>query len=87
MDIIEQAEHLQMKAARFHDESKSALKEAAELQQQAIAILLSERNAIDQRLAQLGHGQEKAPAQKRRGRPARVNDSPAQPDSSLEVLR
>ena len=44
----------------------NALAQAAELQQQAIDLLLNEREMIDQRLAQLGNGELHI---KRRGRP------------------
>jgi hypothetical protein len=64
---LEQAEHTLLKAARYRDESKSALQEAAELQQEAIDLLLIERAAIDARLLQLGHGDGQI--KKRRGRP------------------
>jgi len=37
----------------------TALEQAAQFQQQAIAVLLSERQEIDDRLAQLGHGTPK----------------------------
>jgi hypothetical protein len=45
----------------------TAIEKALELQNQAIAILLAERELIDEHLAQLGHGQGK-----KRGRPAKV---------------
>jgi hypothetical protein len=45
----------------------TAIEKAQALRQQAIAILLAEREQIDTHLAQLGYG-EKA-ALKRRGRP------------------
>lgn|ERR1017187_3057835 len=48
----------------------TALEQAAELQEKAITILLAERDAIDQRLQQLGHG-ERYLQPKRRGRPPR----------------
>jgi hypothetical protein len=72
MCVIQQADDIQQKAARYREESKSALQEAAELQQQAIELLLYERDAIDKRLAQLGYGQEKAPTGKRRGRKPKI---------------
>ena len=62
----------------------TAIEQAQALQQQAIAILLAEREAIDQQLAMLGHGQIKAPTQKRRGRPLKQPIS--QPESSQPVL-
>ena len=49
----------------------TAIEQAQNLQQQAIAILLAEREQIDQHLVQLGHGDKKSPASKR-GRPAKV---------------
>lgn len=53
----------------------TALEQAQALQQQAIEILLTERDAIDARLRQLGHGQEKAALGKKRGRPAKLTES------------
>jgi hypothetical protein len=50
----------------------TALEQASELQQQAIQLLLTEREEIDHRLAQLGHGQEKTTTMKRRGRPPKT---------------
>ena len=47
----------------------TAIEQAQALQQQAIAILLAERDEIDAHLAQLGYGQE---TKKRRGRPRRT---------------
>jgi hypothetical protein len=47
----------------------TALDQAIELQNQAIAILLAEREAIDERLAQLGLGEIKVTTLKTRGRP------------------
>jgi hypothetical protein len=49
----------------------TAIEKALELQQQAIAILLAERELIDAQLAQLGHGQGK-----KRGRPLKVQPDP-----------
>jgi hypothetical protein len=49
----------------------TAIEKALELRDQAITILLAEREQIDLQLAQLGYGQEKAPNGKRRGRPAK----------------
>ena len=49
----------------------TAIEKAQDLQQQAIAVLLAEREQIDAHLAQLGYGQEKATSIKR-GRPAKV---------------
>ena len=49
----------------------SAIEKAQDLQQQAIAILLAEREQIDAHLERLGYGQEKATSVKR-GRPAKV---------------
>jgi hypothetical protein len=50
----------------------NALAQAAELQQQAIDLLLNEREMIDQRLAQLGNGEVRI---KRRGRPKKSEAS------------
>lgn len=49
----------------------TAIEQAQALQQQAITILLAEREQIDAQLAQLGHGQEKAAPGKKRGRPVK----------------
>jgi hypothetical protein len=54
----------------------TAIERANQLQAQAIAILLAEREQIDTHLAQLGYG-DKA-ALKRRGRPPK---NPSQPQS------
>ena len=48
----------------------NALEQASELQQQAITLLLNERDRIDQRLAQLGNGELQP--KKHRGRPKKV---------------
>jgi hypothetical protein len=55
----------------------TALEQADALQQQAIDLLLAERQQIDDRLAQLGHGDKKGPVA-RRGRP------PKQPETSFQ---
>jgi hypothetical protein len=55
----------------------TAIEQAQALQQQAISILLAEREQIDVHLAQLGHGQ--APG-KKRGRPAKLSPTPESPD-------
>jgi hypothetical protein len=44
------------------------LDKVALLRQQAIDLLLLDREIIDEQLNQLGYGKENAPAQKRRGR-------------------
>jgi len=46
----------------------TALEQVAQLKQQAIQLLLNEREHIDSELNQLGYGQENAPSGKRRGR-------------------
>jgi len=46
----------------------TAIERANELQQQAIAILLAERESIDVHLQQLGHGKDTV-LSKKRGRP------------------
>jgi len=46
----------------------TALEQVAQLKQQAIELLLNEREQIDSELNQLGYGQENAPSGKRRGR-------------------
>jgi hypothetical protein len=50
----------------------TALEKAAELQEEAVNILLAEREQIDARLGQLGYGQEKAALGKKRGRPSKT---------------
>ncbi len=56
----------------------------AQLKQQAIELLLNERERIDSELSQLGYGQEKAPSGKRRGRrPKNLTEPEApEPDAS-----
>jgi hypothetical protein len=54
----------------------SAREEAEELRQKAIETLLDEKHAIEEQLKLLGYGQEKAPTQKRRGRPPKGGASP-----------
>ena len=51
----------------------NALEQAADLQQQAITLLLNERDKIDQRLAQLGNGEFHP--KKHRGRPKKSETS------------
>ena len=46
----------------------TALEQVAQLKQQAIDLLLNEREQIESELNQLGYGQENAPSGKRRGR-------------------
>jgi hypothetical protein len=61
----------------------TALEKAAELQEEAVSILLAEREQIDARLEQLGYGKEKAPA-KHRGRPPKqplIFDQPCSSES------
>ena len=48
-----------------------AIQQAQQLQAQAIAILLAERERIDAHLAQLGYGKESA-LSKKRGRPRSI---------------
>jgi hypothetical protein len=56
----------------------TALEQVAQLKQQAIEVLLNEREQIDSELNQLGYGQENAPSGKRRGRkPKTVIESEA----------
>lgn len=50
----------------------NAIDQAESLRQEAIAILVKERDEIDARLIQLGHGQEKAPLGKKRGRKPKI---------------
>jgi hypothetical protein len=56
----------------------SVIQKSEELRRQAIELLITEREAIDNQLAILGHGQEKSPAGKKRGRPS--NASKLQPE-------
>jgi hypothetical protein len=67
----------------------TAIEQAQELQRQAVEILIAERGRIDDQLAQLGHGQEKAPSGKKRGRKPKSTTPPAElpfrPDSSPAV--
>lgn len=58
----------------------TALQEAEDLRQQAIRILISEREEIDTQLARLGYGEIKAPSGKRRGRKPK-NATPAEDPS------
>ena len=54
-----------------------ALGQADDYRQKAIYLLLNEREQIDQRLHQLGHGEEqKSPDRKRRGRPPKPSTLP-----------
>ena len=46
----------------------TVFEQVAQLKQQAIELLLNEREHIDSELNQLGYGQENAPSGKRRGR-------------------
>jgi hypothetical protein len=62
----------------------TALEKAAELQDEAVNILLAEREQIDARLEQLGYGDKKSPAIKR-GRPRKVIVEPSLNESSQEV--
>ena len=54
----------------------SAIQQSETLRQQAIELLLTEREAIDNQLQTLGHGQEKGPAGKKRGRPTNASKLP-----------
>lgn len=60
----------------------TALEQAEEYRQKAIALLLNEREQIDHRLNQLGHDQEKTAPQKRRGRPPKMQPEALEPDAS-----
>ena len=58
----------------------TAREQAEELKQQAIALLLKEREQIDVELKALGYGQEKAALGKRRGRPPKqAPENPIEP--------
>jgi hypothetical protein len=63
----------------------TAIEQADALTQQAIELLLAEREQIDQRLAQLGD--KKTTPGKKRGRPSKdaISDS-GRPDSSPPAL-
>ena len=66
----------------------TALEQVAQLKQQAIELLLNEREHIDSELNQLGYGQENAPSGKRRGRPTKNSipvDQAAQSDRLQKV--
>jgi len=64
----------------------TAIEKAQDLQQQAIAILLAEREQIDAHLAQLGHGENKnAPLCKKRGRPAKQHEPSVLPCTNREA--
>jgi hypothetical protein len=54
---------------------------ATQLRQEAITLLLKERDAIDVELEALGYGKEKATTFKRRGRPPKTQPIEL-PDSS-----
>jgi hypothetical protein len=58
----------------------TALEQVEQLTQQAITILLTERDAIDARLLQLGHNKTALPL-KKRGRPAKISE----PSSPLVI--
>ena len=64
----------------------NAIEQARQLQDQAIAILLAEREAIDHQLAQLGHGQEKATLGKKRGRPSKQPGISSHSETTQPVL-
>jgi hypothetical protein len=57
----------------------NALEQAEELRQRAIALLVGERDQIEERLIQLGYGQEKAALGKKRGRKPKFTTQPAEP--------
>ena len=58
----------------------TALEKAAELQKEAVNLLLAEREQIDARLEQLGHNKTALPL-KKRGRPAKINEPFVQHDT------
>jgi hypothetical protein len=65
----------------------TALEQAAEFQQRAIDILLTEREQIDARLQQLGYGDNKTAPMKKRGRPLKdVTSISARPDTTEPVF-
>jgi hypothetical protein len=57
----------------------TALEQVAQLKQQAIELLLNEREQIDSELNRLGYGQENAPSGKRRGRRPKAAIEPEAP--------
>jgi hypothetical protein len=59
----------------------NTLEQVATLKQQAVELLLAERDRIDAELAILG--QEKATTQKRRGRPPKTSDLPSGPADTI----
>jgi hypothetical protein len=66
----------------------SVIEKSEELRQQAIELLLTEREAIEQQLQTLGHGQEKTAPSKRRGRPPNLKPQegvPEPPSSHSEM--
>ena len=60
----------------------SVIQKSEELRQQAIELLITEREAIDNQLSTLGHGQEKTALTKKRGRPRKEAQEEGQPPSS-----
>lgn len=63
----------------------TTLEQVAQLKQQAIDLLLNEREHIDSELNQLGYGQENAPSGKKRGR--RPKAAIESEDLALDVSR
>jgi hypothetical protein len=60
----------------------TAIEQAEDLRQQAIALLLDERGRIDAQLTTLGYGQEKAPLSKKRGRKPKIREEALERPSS-----
>jgi hypothetical protein len=64
----------------------TALEQVEQLTQQAMNILLAEREQIDARLAQLGYGNNKTAPMKKRGRPTKEAISlSARPDTKEQA--
>jgi hypothetical protein len=61
----------------------TAIEQAEQLRLQAIEILTAERQRLDEQLAQLGYGQEKAPLGKKRGRKPKNSVMPQADQPSL----
>ena len=64
----------------------TAIERVNELKEQAIAILLAEREEIDSHLAQLGYGKIKTAPMKKRGRPTKQLLPSVQSDTTQPIL-
>jgi hypothetical protein len=65
----------------------TAIEQAEDLRQKAIALLLAERSRLDAQLTSLGYGQEKAPTGKRRGRKPKIQEAGQQLPASHSETR